>query len=209
MLVISKQKVTGWPVWLITVTGRPGHWPLKETVFLTRMAGQTTRIVLIEVLLAGFGSGVGVRAKRAPGCSGQIVSFRRVSTRAVLTSRLPQTALSATRTTMVITTLLFYVVAREQWKWRAWLAGPLAALFLIIDAAFFGANIVKVGQGGWLPLVIAGVIYTVLLTWKRGRRILAERIQREAKPLAAFLEKIESEVITRVPGTAIFMSGAA
>ncbi len=84
-----------------------------------------------------------------------------------------------------------------------------AAIFLIIDGAFFGANIIKVGQGGWLPLVIAGVIYTVLLTWKRGRRVLAERIQAEAKPLNEFLMEMQSQRITRVPGTAIFMSGAA
>ena len=115
----------------------------------------------------------------------------------------------AVTTTMVITTLLFYVVARERWGWSLWTAGPLCAIFLIIDGAFFGANIIKVGQGGWLPLAIAGAIYTVLLTWKNGRRILAERIQAEAKPLDTFLAEVQSRVITRVPGTAIFMSGAA
>jgi KUP system potassium uptake protein len=115
----------------------------------------------------------------------------------------------AVTTTMVITTLLFYVVARERWGWSVWTAGPLCAVFLIIDGAFFGANIIKVGQGGWLPLVIASVIYTVLLTWKRGRRILAEHIQAEAKPLNEFLTEMQSQNIARVPGTAIFMSGAA
>jgi len=115
----------------------------------------------------------------------------------------------AVTTTMVITTLLFYVVARERWGWSAWTVGPLCAIFLVIDGAFFGANIIKVGQGGWLPLAIAGAIYTVLLTWKRGRRILAERIQAEAKPLDDFLKAVQSQGITRVPGTAIFMSGAA
>ena len=115
----------------------------------------------------------------------------------------------AVTTTMVITTLLFFVVARERWRWPLWRALAVTAIFLVIDAAFFGANIIKVGQGGWLPLVIAGTIFTLMLTWKRGRSILAERIQDEAQPLDHFLKALESMHITRVPGTAIFMSGTA
>ena len=115
----------------------------------------------------------------------------------------------AVTTTMVITTLLFYVVAHERWKWPAWQAGMLTAIFLVIDGSFFGANIIKVGQGGWLPLVIAAIVFTVMITWKRGRSILAERIQDEAQPLDHFLKALESMRITRVPGTAIFMSGTA
>ena len=115
----------------------------------------------------------------------------------------------AVTTTMVITTILFYVVAVQRWRWNAGVTGLLVAVFLAIDVAFFGANIIKVAQGGWLPLVIAGVIFTVMLTWKRGRRILAERIQAEARPLDGFLTEIEANPVTRVPGTAIFMSGTA
>ena len=115
----------------------------------------------------------------------------------------------AVTTTMVITTILFYVVARERWGWSALTAGSLAFVFLIVDAAFFGANIIKVAQGGWLPLALAAVIYVVMLTWKRGRRILAERIQRESRPLEEFLKEVRANRITRVPGTAIFMSGTA
>jgi KUP system potassium uptake protein len=115
----------------------------------------------------------------------------------------------AVTTTMVITTILFHEVARDRWKWNTVAAGLLAAVFLVIDLAFFGANIIKVGQGGWLPLVIAGFIFTLLITWKRGRSILAERIQEEAQPLDHFLKALESMRITRVPGTAIFMSGTA
>ncbi len=114
----------------------------------------------------------------------------------------------AVTSTMVITTLLFYVVARERWKWSALAAGSLAGLFLIVDLAFFGANIIKVAQGGWVPLLLAGLICLVMTTWKGGRRILAERIQREGKPLLDFLSEIEGTV-TRVPGTAIFMNGTA
>ena len=115
----------------------------------------------------------------------------------------------AVTTTMVITTLLFFVVARERWGWSAVAAGALSGLFLIIDGAFFGANIIKVGQGGWFPLLIAGAVFTLLITWKRGRRILAERIQAEAKPLDEFLNEVRHQGVARVPGTAIFMSGTA
>jgi KUP system potassium uptake protein len=109
--------------------------------------------------------------------------------------------------TMVITTLLFYVVARERWRWNPGLALGVTAVFLLIDVAFFGANVIKIAQGGWLPLVLGALIFTLMITWKRGRRILAERIQREAKPLDDFLREVKG--ITRVPGTAIFMSGTA
>jgi KUP system potassium uptake protein len=115
----------------------------------------------------------------------------------------------AVTTTMVITTLLFYVVAHERWGWNAFAMGAMTVVFLVIDGAFFGANIIKVGQGGWFPLVIAGTVFTLLVTWKRGRRILAERIQREAKPLEVFLKEVHAQKIMRVPGTAIFMSGTA
>jgi len=136
------------------------------------------------------------------GCIATVMTFR-------TSSNLAAAYGVAVTTTMVITSILFFTVARERWGWPAWTAGLLSGLFLLIDGAFFGANIVKVGQGGWLPLVIAGVIYSVMLTWKRGRRILAERIQREAKPLEEFLKEVEAQPVTRVPGTAIFMSGAA
>jgi len=115
----------------------------------------------------------------------------------------------AVTSTMVITTLLLYVVARNQWGWSALRAGVVAALFLVVDVAFFGANIIKVAQGGWLPLLLAAVIFILMTTWKRGRRVLAERIQREARPLDEFINAIPHQRITRVPGTAIFMSGTA
>jgi KUP system potassium uptake protein len=115
----------------------------------------------------------------------------------------------AVTATMVITTILFYVVARQVWGWGWIRAGSLAAVFLIIDGAFFGANIIKVAQGGWLPLVLAGAVFSVMLTWKRGRQILAERILAEARPLDDFIRQAIEQGVTRVPGTAIFMNGSA
>ena len=104
------------------------------------------------------------------GCLLTVIAFR-------TSSNLAAAYGVAVTTTMVLTTLLFFVVARERWGWNAVAAGALSGLFLIIDGAFFGANIIKVGQGGWFPLLIAGAVFTLLITWKRGRRILAERIQ--------------------------------
>jgi KUP system potassium uptake protein len=115
----------------------------------------------------------------------------------------------AVTSTMVITTLLLYVVARERWRWSRWTAGLVAAIFLVVDFAFFGANIIKVAQGGWLPLVLAALVFTVMTTWKTGRRILAERIQARARPLDDFLREVLRQGVTRVPGTAIFMNGTA
>jgi KUP system potassium uptake protein len=115
----------------------------------------------------------------------------------------------AVTSTMVITTLLLYVVARERWRWSRWFAGTTAAAFLVVDLAFFGANIVKVAQGGWLPTVLAALVFAVMTTWKTGRRILAERIQAKARPLDDFLRETLRQGVTRVTGTAIFMNGTA
>lgn len=114
----------------------------------------------------------------------------------------------AVTSTMVITTLLFYVVMRDRWKWSAALALPLCGFFLIIDAAFFGANIIKVPQGGWFPLVIGGVIFTLMMTWKKGRRLLAEKLLARAVPLSSFMARCSERKPLRVSGTAVFMNGS-
>ena len=115
----------------------------------------------------------------------------------------------AVTSTMVITTLLLYVVARERWRWNVLTAAAVSGVFLIIDLAFFGANIVKIAHGGWLPLLLAALIYIIMTTWKAGRRILAERIQARARPLEEFLEEVRQQPVTHVPGTAVFMNGTA
>jgi KUP system potassium uptake protein len=115
----------------------------------------------------------------------------------------------AVTSTMVITTILFYVVARRIWGWTLIPTAALALFFIVIDLAFFGANIIKVAQGGWFPLLLAALVFVVMTTWKKGRRILNERIQTEAKPLEEFLQEMERRPPTRVPGTAIFMNGNA
>jgi KUP system potassium uptake protein len=108
--------------------------------------------------------------------------------------------------TMLITTMLAYLVARGAWGVRRAVAGSLALFFLIIEFGFFGANLTKVAHGGWFPLVIGAIVYTVLSTWKRGRALLAERMRERLYPFDRFLHDIEAYPPQRVTGTAIFMT---
>ena len=108
--------------------------------------------------------------------------------------------------TMVITTILAYAIARARWGMRRAVVLPIVLVFLAIDLAFFGANAVKVLQGGWFPLVVAFGIYTLMSTWKAGRQLLSERLARGAVPFEEFVKTIQPGSPPRVPGTAVFMS---
>jgi len=112
----------------------------------------------------------------------------------------------AVTTTMVITTLLAFVVEGEVWGWSTFAAGVLTAAFLVLDVSYFGANIVKIPHGGWFPLVVAGFVYLLMSTWKQGRRILADRLREEALPIQEFVQSIKPGMPSRVPGTAIFLT---
>ena len=108
--------------------------------------------------------------------------------------------------TMSITTVLFYVVARERWGWSRGRALSLSALFLAIDLSFFAANTVKIAEGGWVPLGIATVVFTIMVTWKRGRMELGRAIAATTLPLKDFLEDLSRVNPHRVQGTAVFMT---
>jgi KUP system potassium uptake protein len=108
--------------------------------------------------------------------------------------------------TMVITTRLLYVVAVERWHWPKPAAFLVMGIFLTIDLTFFGANLLKVFQGGWLPLLIGTCIFTVMTTWKTGRRIVAERLTARAIPIDHFMSVVVAAPPVRVPGTAVFMT---
>ncbi|MEO6192251.1 MAG: potassium transporter Kup [Thermoanaerobaculia bacterium] len=112
----------------------------------------------------------------------------------------------AVTATMVITTLLAHVVEREVWGWKRAVVVPLTVFFLLIDGSFFGANIIKVKDGGWFPLLVGIVVYTLMATWNRGRQILVERLAQESLPLETFVEGLRPDSPIRVPGTAIFLS---
>ena len=108
--------------------------------------------------------------------------------------------------TMVITAVLLQVVATERWGWPPIVASAVTGVFLIIDLAFFGANVLKIAHGGWLPLVIGWLIFTFMTTWKTGRQIVAARLTARALPIEEFLATVEETRPTRVPGTAVFMT---
>jgi len=108
--------------------------------------------------------------------------------------------------TMVITALLLHVVATERWGWPRWATLAVTLTFLTVDLAFFGANLVKILQGGWLPLVIAAVLFTMMTTWKTGRRLVAERLTARATPIDAFMSSLRALQPARVRGTAVFMT---
>lgn len=112
----------------------------------------------------------------------------------------------AVTTTMFITTILIFVVMRKRWNWSIAQALPFTVLFLVIDFAFFGANSIKILDGGWFPLLLASVIFLLMTTWKRGRRLLAQRLMDRAVSQDEFLEEVVPQIKTRVPGTAIFMT---
>ena len=134
-------------------------------------------------------------------CIGLVIGFGE-------SSRLAAAYGVAVTTDMVFTTLLFSSVALLRWGWPAWRVGLLALGFLVVDLAFWGANIVKIPHGGWFPLVVAGGIFAAMTTWKTGRRILATRMEAKTLPLPLFLQDVESKSPPRVPGTAVFMYGS-
>ena len=112
----------------------------------------------------------------------------------------------AVTATMVITTILAYVVTRELWRWGFWRAGLITGAFLVIDLAFFSANLLKIEHGGWFPLLVAGAVYLVMSTWNEGRKLVLRRLDAEEVPLSSFFEKLAAHPPIRVPGTAVFMT---
>jgi len=108
--------------------------------------------------------------------------------------------------TMVVTTILFAVVARGRWRWPVWKVLALTAGFLAIDVAFLGANVVKVAAGGWVPLLLALVLFTLMTTWKTGRELLAGILRQGALPIELLLDDLRKRRPHRVPGTAVFMT---
>jgi KUP system potassium uptake protein len=108
--------------------------------------------------------------------------------------------------TMVITTTLFFVIARYRWRWPMALAGTVAGFFMTVDLGFFASNVIKIADGGWVPLVLATCVFTLMSTWKRGSDLVVGHLARQAVPLEAFLDDVAREHPTRVPGTAVFLT---
>ncbi len=110
--------------------------------------------------------------------------------------------------TMICDTLLALVVAITLWRWKPWLVLLLILPLLAIDVAFFAATSTKVLHGGWVPLLIGLLLFTVMATWKRGRELLFARLSSETMPLNLFVNSIGGDSVQTVPGTAVFMTGS-
>jgi KUP system potassium uptake protein len=108
--------------------------------------------------------------------------------------------------TFIMTTFLLYVVARTWWGWSRLHALSLVVPFLIIDGSFFGANLMKIREGGWVPLTIAFFIFILMTTWNRGREIVQDLLRRGMLPIDLLLADLENRKTVRVPGLAVFMT---
>jgi len=106
--------------------------------------------------------------------------------------------------TMLMTSALLFIAMREIWNWSLWAAGSVAACFLVIDSAFFLANLTKIGEGGYVPLILAICVYGVMWIWHRGSEAVATRIHEALIPVPDFMDRIAAKNIPRVPGTAVF-----
>jgi len=108
--------------------------------------------------------------------------------------------------TMLMTTLLLYVIARDSWHWPVLVAGTVTGTFLLIDLGFFSANVLKIWQGGWLPLVLGLALFTVMTTWSGGRALVTNYLHLTMPPLAQFLNDLLARHPVRVPGHAVFLT---
>ena len=113
----------------------------------------------------------------------------------------------AITTTMVITTLLLSVVARDLWRWTLGFTAIVTALLLAVDLSFFGANLFKVSTGGWFPLLVAGILFTLMSTWRRGRQLLDEQLYESHLSVESFLADFDGHPLCRAKGVAVFLTG--
>ena len=113
----------------------------------------------------------------------------------------------AVTATMLISTILFYEVARKKWKWNQFVLIPLVSFFLIVDISFFLANVSKILHGAWFPLAIGALVYIVMMTWRRGRELLGAQMKTKAISQEDFQKSIAENPPKRVEGEAVFLSG--
>ncbi len=108
--------------------------------------------------------------------------------------------------TMVVTAMMAFVVIWKTWKWPLWAASALIVPFFLIDTTFLTANMLKVFHGGWVPLLFGGFVIVVMLTWRRGAKILAAKTRKLETPIRELIESLEKKPRARVPGTAVFLT---
>ncbi len=112
----------------------------------------------------------------------------------------------AVAATMMLTSGLLFMAMREIWNWSLAKSAAVAGVFLCIDVAFFLANLVKIADGGYVPLLLAGTVYSLMFIWHRGSLAVAQRLNEQSIPIETFMKSIEDRHIPRVPGTGIFLT---
>ena len=112
----------------------------------------------------------------------------------------------AVSATMLATSALLFIAMRDVWQWGVLRAGIITGIFMLIDTAFFTANLSKIMEGGYVPLIFALLVYGVMLIWHKGRRVVLSRLSEVASPINTFMMYVEKKKIARVPGTAVFLT---
>lgn len=113
----------------------------------------------------------------------------------------------AVTTTMVITTILAFFLMIKRWKWKFASAGALTALFLSVDIPFLGANFLKITHGGWFPLAAGLAVFSIMITWRRGKELIADKLHGDKESFADFIDNLDEDPPHRVKGTAVFLTG--
>ena len=114
----------------------------------------------------------------------------------------------AVSATMLMTTVLLFIAMREIWKWNLALSGTIASVFFVVDASFFSSNMMKLFDGGYVPLILAALVYLVMYVWHRGITAVASRLDENPVPIDAFIANLTETRVARVPGTAVFLTRA-
>jgi KUP system potassium uptake protein len=113
---------------------------------------------------------------------------------------------TAVSTTMLLTTFLLYRAMRDLWKWPIAVAAAVAIVFIVVDTSFFTANLLKIAQGGWLPLTFAAVLFVMMITWRRGIEAIRQTLVQSPQSAEKFLSDLKDGAIPRVDGTTIFLT---
>src|ERR1700684_228269 len=113
---------------------------------------------------------------------------------------------TAVSTTMLLTTFLLYRAMRDLWKWPMAVAAPVVIVFIVVDTSFFTANLLKIAQGGWLPLTFAAILFVVMITWRRGVEAIRQTLVQSPQSAEKFLSALKGGTIPRVDGTTVFLT---
>jgi KUP system potassium uptake protein len=113
---------------------------------------------------------------------------------------------TAVATTMLLTTGLLYKAMRDVWKWPALATGAVVSVFLVVDLSFFSANLLKIAEGGWLPLTFAGALFIVMTTWRTGVEAIHDALLQEPEAAQRFLSQLSAHAIPRIEGTTVFIT---